>query len=67
MNYYVMARLDSPKEVTGKPAQGNYALATSRSFPSFDEANHYADGIAPSRKPKILLEVLALPDNGAAG
>ena len=73
MNYYVICRTD---EWRGKLVDGNtvptievgkYALVTSRSFDTFELAENYATGIAPSREPKILMEVFALPDNGAAG
>ena len=39
---------------------GKYVLATSRSFPTFGEAEVYSEVIAPSREPKILLEVSPL-------
>lgn len=67
MNYYVMARTD---EWRGKLVDGNtvptiemgkYALVTSRPFVTFECAETYAAGIAPSREPKILMEVTALP------
>lgn len=62
MNYYVLARLDSTFDVHDEPAKGKYALVTSRSFDTFADAETYANGVAPSREPKIVLEVSALPE-----
>ena len=68
MNYYVMCKLDNTMDDDGEyTITGKYVLATSRPFVTFEIAENYASGIAPSREPKILLEVHALPDNGAAG
>jgi hypothetical protein len=42
---------------------GKYVLATSRSFETFKLAETYSKSIAPSREPKILLEVTALDES----
>jgi len=66
MNYYVICREDDPSVILGdgtlirSPLKGKYALITSRSFDTFEEAENYSDGIADSREPKILLEVTPL-------
>ena len=65
MNYFVIAKTD---EWRGKLVDGNtvptiemgkYALVTSQSFETFELANTYAEGVAPAREPKILMEVEA--------
>lgn len=40
----------------GAPRDG-YVLATRATFTSFEEAERYADGISPSRSPRIVVEV----------
>ena len=65
MNYYVMCKLDPPVlSNDDEPEMGKYVLATSRPFPSFGEAETYAEGIAPVREPKILLEVVPAHEFG---
>lgn len=64
MNYYVMCRLDNTMDDDGKyTITGKYVLATSRSFETFKLAETYSKSIAPSREPKILLEVTALDES----
>jgi len=58
MKYYVMCRLDNTMDDDGEyTITGKYVLATSRSFDTFGEAETYSEGVAPSREPKILMEV----------
>jgi len=57
MNYFVICRMDTKDGVKGK-----YALATSRTFTTFNKAEEFAAGISPKREPKILMEVLPLED-----
>ena len=51
--YFVICRTDSND--AGLP--GKYVLATSRSFETRADAEHYMTGIAPSREPVILAPV----------
>jgi len=61
MNYYVMCRLDNTMDDNGEyTITGKYVLATSRPFETFELAETYAEGVADSREPKILLEVTPL-------
>lgn len=68
MKYFVIARIDDSSVMFGdgtivrSPVKGKYCLVTSRSFDTFELAETYADGVAPSREPKILLEVTALDE-----
>ena len=61
MKYFVIARVDDASVMFGdgtivrSPIKGKYALVTSRSFDTFELAETYAKGVAPSREPKILL------------
>jgi hypothetical protein len=62
MKYYVICRGDTniplgDGTVHTSTVKGKYALVTSRSFPTFGDAETYAEGVAPSREPKILMEV----------
>jgi hypothetical protein len=67
MNYYVMCRLDETMDDNGNyTVQGKYVLATSRSFPTYGEAEIYSGAIAPSREPRILLEVSPLDVAGGS-
>ena len=65
MKYYVICKLDPPVlSNEDEPEMGKYVLATSRSFDDFPAAEHYAEGIAPCREPKILLEVVPVHEFG---
>jgi len=68
MSYYVICRKDNAMPlgdgtVHHSVVMGVYALTTSRSFETFELAEKYATGIAPSREPKILMEVYALTED----
>lgn len=48
-NYIVICRGDRVSEKT----PGKYMLASSRAFPTFEDALNYKKGVAPSREPYI--------------
>ena len=63
MSYYVICRTDQRADIGEggiEYVMGKYALTTSRSFDDFAAAERYASGVAPTREPKILMEVFAM-------
>jgi hypothetical protein len=57
MSYYVICRGDT----TSGNKKGKYVLLRDRPFYNYELAADYVTGVAPSREPKILMEVHDLP------